>query len=92
MRTLEYYLSLPYRLEVIPDIDEGGYGARFPELPGCITCAKTWDAVLINAEDAKKSWLTAAIEDGVDIPEPEIYDTKILNVKPHIRKRVALSA
>lgn len=37
METIEYYLRLPYRLEIITDPDEGGYVARYPELPGCIT-------------------------------------------------------
>ena len=27
MKTLEYYMNLPYRLEIIPDTDEGGYVA-----------------------------------------------------------------
>ena len=38
MKTLEYYLSLPYRLEIVPDTDEGGYVASYPELRGCFTC------------------------------------------------------
>ena len=70
MRTLEYYLSLPYRIEIIPDVEEGGYTARYPDLPGCITCADTLEILMRNAEDAKKNWLEAALEDGVDIAEP----------------------
>lgn len=69
-KTIEYYLSLPYRLEIIPDKEEGGYGARYPELPGCITCGETLDSVACNAEDAKNAWLLAAMEDGIEIPEP----------------------
>ena len=69
-KTIEYFLSLPYRLEILPDAEEGGYGARYPELPGCITCGETLDSVARNAEDAKKSWLMAAMEDGIEIPEP----------------------
>ena len=37
MKSLEYYMNLPYKLEIVPDLDEGGYVARYPELPGCIT-------------------------------------------------------
>ena len=73
-KTIEYFLSLPYRLEILPDAEEGGYGARYPELPGCITCGETLDSVARNAEDAKKSWLMAAMEDGIDIPEPATED------------------
>lgn len=70
MKTIEYYKSLPYRLEIVPDPDEGGYVARYPELPGCITVGDTVEEVIKNAEDAKESWLTAALEDGIHILEP----------------------
>lgn len=70
MKTIEYYMSLPYRLEIVPDLEEGGYAARFPELPGCITLGNTMEEAASNAEDAKKEWLWAALEDGMEIPEP----------------------
>ena len=70
-KTLDYYLSLPYRLEIIPDMEEGGYTARYPELPGCITCSETMEGILANALDAKREWLTAALEEGLTIAEPE---------------------
>ena len=70
MKNLEYYLSLPYKLEIKPDTNEGGYAARYPELPGCITCTDRLEDVLVCALDAKKAWLEAAIEDGLPIPEP----------------------
>ena len=70
MKTLEYYLSLPYRLEIVPDTEEGGYAACYPELPGCITCAETMEEVLVNALDAKKTWLEAALKEGIEIEEP----------------------
>ena len=69
-KTLKYYMSLPYRLEIIPDTVEGGYGARYPDLPGCITNADSIDEVVGNAEDAKREWLKAALEEGVEIAEP----------------------
>ena len=71
MKDLDYYLSLPYKLEIVPDTEEGGYAGRYPDLPGCITCADTIDKLAINAEDAKKSWLAACLEEEIDIPEPE---------------------
>lgn len=74
MKTIEYYMSLPYRLEIIPDTLEGGYAARYPDLPGCITCADTLEQVIAGAEDAKRSWLDAAIEDGIEINEPVSED------------------
>ena len=70
-KTLDYYLSLPYRLEIVPDTDEGGYGARYPELPGCITCSDTMEGIIANAEDAKKAWIKAALEEGIEIADPQ---------------------
>ncbi len=69
-KNLGYYMSLPYRVEIIPDEEEGGFALRCPELPGCITCAETMEEGLTMLEDAKRCWLTAALEDGFPIPEP----------------------
>ena len=74
MKTIDYYLKLPYKLEIVPDIDEGGFVARYPELPGCITVGDTLEAVVKNLNAAKIEWITAALEDGNTIPEPSTYD------------------
>lgn len=69
-KTLEYYMSLPYRMEIIPDTEEGGYTAWYPDLPGCMTCSETMEGIISNALDAKEAWIKAAIEDGIVINEP----------------------
>ena len=71
MKTLNEYLSLPYRLEILPDPQEGGYVGILPELPGCMTTANDIDALMHNIEDAKRAWLEAALQDGLAIPEPQ---------------------
>lgn len=71
MRTLNDYLAMAYRMEIIEDKDEGGYVVSYPELPGCITCGDTIENAIKNAMDAKKEWLTAAVEDGIEISEPD---------------------
>ena len=71
MKTIDYYMGLPYRLEILPDPDEGGYVVRYPDLPGCITVGDTMNDAIANAEDAKRAWIAAALEDGVRIAEPE---------------------
>ena len=67
-------MSLPYRLEIVEDKSEGGYVASYPDLPGCLTCGETIEEVVKNANDAKKEWLLAAIEENIDIPEPDTLD------------------
>ena len=37
MKSIEEYMSLPYKMEIEPDSDEGGFVVSFPELPGCIS-------------------------------------------------------
>lgn len=71
MKTVDYYMELPYRMEIIPDKEEGGFIATFPDLPGCITVGDTIEAVIRNIVDAKRAWLEAELEIGAMIPEPE---------------------
>ena len=71
MKTLNDYLVLPYRMEIALDRDEGGYVVSFPELKGCITCGETLESAIANAEDAKRAWITAALEEKIAIHEPE---------------------
>ena len=71
MKTLNEYLEMPYRLEIVKDPEEGGYVASYPDLPGCITCGETMERAVANAVDAKKAWLEAAIADGIEIHEPD---------------------
>lgn len=70
MKTIDYYMNLPYKLEIVPDLDEGGYIARYPELPGCITVGNSLEETVRNVLDAKREWLTAALGDGNTINEP----------------------
>ncbi len=75
MKTLEEYMKLPYKLEIVPDTDENGFIASFPELPGCITCGETIESAVLNAKEAKKEWLKAAIEGHININEPESLES-----------------
>ena len=67
-------MNLPYRLELVPDTDEGGFVASYPELRGCLTSGETAEAALKSALDCKREWLAAALEDGCEIPEPTSDD------------------
>ena len=69
-RGIEYYMSLPYRVEIHPEPDGSGYTAVIPELPGCMTCADTLQEHWSMVEEAKRGWLELSLEDGDYIPEP----------------------
>ena len=67
MNTLNDYMSISYRMEIVEDKEEGGFVVSYPDLPGCITCGETIESAVANAIDAKKAWLEAAIEQGIEI-------------------------
>ena len=70
MKTLNDYMEISYRMEIIEDKEEGGFVVSYPDLPGCITCGETIESAVANAVDAKKSWIEAMIEEGKEIFEP----------------------
>ena len=86
MKTLEEYMKLPYKLEIIPDTDEKGFAASYPELPGCVTCGSSIAEIVLNSEDAKRAWISAAIEEGIKINEPEDMDTSSTQLELRMSK------
>ena len=70
-KTLEYYMSLPYTIELTPD-EDGFWFAEIPLLKGCMTNGENWDDALEMITDAKRAWLTTALELGISIPEPDL--------------------
>jgi len=69
-KTLDYYIGLSYKIEVVEDKEESGYVLSCPELKGCMTCADTIEQGFEMIADAKRAWFEACIEDGIQIPEP----------------------
>ena len=68
-------MAMPYRMEIVEDKDEGGFVVSYPDLPGCITCGETVESAVENALDAKRAWIEAALEEGIEICEPDSLDT-----------------
>ena len=71
MKGLDYYLSQNYKVEVVKDEEEGGYVFSIPALQGCLTCASDLATGFRMLEDAKREWLSAAIDEGCDIQSGE---------------------
>ncbi len=63
-------MNINYKMEIVKDENEGGYAVSFPELQGCVTCADTIEQAVKMADNAKKEWITACLEDGIEIPSP----------------------
>jgi antitoxin HicB len=68
-KTLEYYMSLPYTIELTPD-EDGYWFASIPLLKGCITQGESREDALQMLDEAKELWLETALEEGIPIPEP----------------------
>lgn len=68
-KTLEYYLSLPYVIELIPEKD-GYWFARIPLLKGCMTQGASRAEALEMIDEAKTLWLETALAHEIEIPEP----------------------
>ena len=75
-KTLEYYMDLPYSIEVMRDSDEEnpGWVAKIKELPGCLTQADTFEELEGMIWDALRSWIEVALEEGIPIPEPRLEE------------------
>ena len=58
-------------MEIVEDKEEGGFVVSYPDQPGCITCGETVERAVENSMDAKKAWIEAALEEGIEIYEPD---------------------
>jgi antitoxin HicB len=69
---VERFTRLPYHLSVVRDAEEKGkpWTASVEELPGCTSRGKTPDEALSGAQEAMASWITVALREGREIPEP----------------------
>lgn len=88
MRTIEEYMKLPYQMNIIPDLQQGGYIISFAELPGCITYGDTLQEALDLVDDCKRSWFAGCINSHYEIPEPDIYNDYSGQFKLRIPKKL----
>ena len=72
-KTVEYYLDLPYTIELIPE-PEGGWFVSIKELPGCMSEGDTPEEAIEMIQDAMRGWIEISLEDGDPIPEPRELD------------------
>lgn len=70
MKTLNDYMSMSYRMEVVEDKTEGGFVVSYPDLLVALPAEKQWK-VQFQMPGCKKAWLEAALEEGVEIHEPD---------------------
>ena len=66
VKTLNDYLAMNYRMEIVEDKDEGGLWFHFRSFRDVLPVEKQQKSAVANALDAKKAWLEAAMEDGIE--------------------------
>lgn len=54
---------------VLEPAAEGGFVARVPSLPGCLSQGETFEEAKHNIQDAITAYLAVLKEDGDEIPE-----------------------
>lgn len=69
-KDLEYYMALPYTIELVKDPDEPDWFVRVKELSGCMSQGATPDEAISMIREAQELWLEGMLEMGRPIPEP----------------------
>jgi antitoxin HicB len=72
-KTLDYYLNLPYTIELQRDPEEGWF-VCVKELRGCMSQGDTAEEAIDMIQEAMALWLEVALEDGLPIPEPRLEE------------------
>lgn len=94
-RTIEYYLKLPYTVE-LRETPGAGWFARIVELPGCMSQGDSAEEALAMIREAKELWLEVALEEGKPIPEPRSTDEYsgkfVLRLPPWLHGKLAEEA
>jgi antitoxin HicB len=94
-KTLDYYMSLPYTIEMRQD-SEGGWFVRVKELRGCMSEGDTPEEAATMIREAMELWLEVALEEGIPIPEPrpeEDYSGKfVVRVPRSLHRELAQTA
>lgn len=77
--------SLTY-LSVFEHCDDGSYSVFFPDLPGCVTCGRTYDVAVKMAGEALSLHLYGCMRNGEVLPAPSVVlssdDTQYGTVVP----------
>jgi antitoxin HicB len=76
-KDINYYRGLQYSIRIIKQSD-GGYFAKVDELKGCMTQGENLEETVKNIQEVMELWLQSAMEQGLEIPEPEKYSGKFV--------------
>ncbi len=69
-----------YKVSVVVEKDEDGYFAYCPELQGCYTQGETYEEVMENIKDVIRLHIIDRLEEGDEVPRPEIISLTAVEV------------
>ena len=65
---------------VIPDVEDGGYIAEVPSLPGCYGQGETIEETLANIREAIDGYIVSLEMDGLPVPEADSVRVSLIEV------------
>ena len=74
-RDADYYMGLPWRVAIEPELQEHGsliYVASHPDFEGVFGTGVTPESALADLQAARRSMIEALPADGYAIPEPVV--------------------
>jgi predicted RNase H-like HicB family nuclease len=82
---VEEIIQRSYTLEVVYDRNEDttGWFARVVEWPGCMTQADNFTELGEMIQDAMRAWAETCLEEGLEIPEPLIFEEPLSDHQNH---------
>jgi antitoxin HicB len=81
----DYYMGLPYKVEIVPDEEGEGFHASIPDLRGCMAFGETIETALNALSEVKRAWIEIALEEGWRIPEPATDEVKDYSGRFNVR-------
>ena len=72
-KDVEYYMNLPYAMEIcqIHKEEGGGIFISIPMLKGCMSDGECISEAYENIKEAQREWITSMLERNMPIPEPD---------------------
>ena len=98
---IDYYMNLPYKIEVerIPLEEGGGFSASIPQLGGnaFLGDGETPEEAIRMLTEVQRDIFTDYIKSGVEIPEPERQDVEysgkfVVRVPKYLHRELVLEA
>jgi len=86
-KKVAYYMSLPYAYKFIKE-EDGTWFVQVDELLGCMSMGDTLEEAMSSIKEAQELWIETAIDEGLDIPLPEVMRDNERKVSVYLPKEV----